>query len=65
MAEEQAGVPLLLDFGAFSDLKNVDDLSIVTYLSVFHQRTLNKVKRGEKGDHYWILGLFFKSTWTL
>eukprot|EP00009_Paramoeba_aestuarina_P006476 CAMPEP_0201517232 /NCGR_PEP_ID=MMETSP0161_2-20130828/8391_1 /ASSEMBLY_ACC=CAM_ASM_000251 /TAXON_ID=180227 /ORGANISM="Neoparamoeba aestuarina, Strain SoJaBio B1-5/56/2" /LENGTH=405 /DNA_ID=CAMNT_0047914669 /DNA_START=56 /DNA_END=1270 /DNA_ORIENTATION=+ len=42
VAEEQAGVPLLVDSSSFSDLKNVDDLAVVTYLSVFHQRTLNK-----------------------
>mmetsp|Transcript_18468 Transcript_18468/g.25571 ORF Transcript_18468/g.25571 Transcript_18468/m.25571 type:complete len:565 (+) Transcript_18468:137-1831(+) len=41
-AEQEVGVPHLLDASAFSDFENVDDLAVVTYLSVFHHRTLNK-----------------------
>ena len=40
-----------MDPGTFNDPKEVDELAIVTYLSVFHQRTINKVflKKGEGG----------------
>ena len=41
-AEKQVGVPKLVDLTFFTEEKQ-DNIAIVTYLSAFHHRTLNKV----------------------
>mmetsp|Transcript_27435 Transcript_27435/g.76688 ORF Transcript_27435/g.76688 Transcript_27435/m.76688 type:complete len:550 (-) Transcript_27435:32-1681(-) len=41
-AEEEVGVPRVLDISSGGDVKNIDSIALVIYLSVFHHRTLNK-----------------------
>ena len=42
VAEDEVGIPSLLDSSSFADVKDVDDVAVITYLSAFHHRTLNK-----------------------